>query len=63
MPAVFMLILDSRFSRLALDRYGEGKLAEHPQDAGKFVQAVSGDFELVKSRFECARREVRIATP
>jgi dienelactone hydrolase len=42
----------------ALDMYGDGKLAEHPEDAGKFAQAVSGNFELMKTRFDAARQEL-----
>lgn len=42
----------------ALDMYGDGKLAEHPEDAGKFAQAVSGNFEVMKTRFEAARQQL-----
>ncbi len=42
----------------ALDMYGDGKLAEHPDDAGKFAQAVASNFEGMKMRFEAARQEL-----
>lgn len=42
------------YTALALDMYGDGKLAEHPDDAGKFARAVSQNMESAKARFEAA---------
>lgn len=42
------------YTALALDMYGDGKLAEHPDDAGKFASAVRQNTEGAKARFEAA---------
>ena len=36
---------------LAVDMYGEGKLAEHPDDAGSFASEVMTNFDMAKERF------------
>jgi dienelactone hydrolase len=36
---------------LAIDMYGEGKQASHPDDAGKFAMAVMQKMETAKARF------------
>jgi dienelactone hydrolase len=38
----------------ALDMFGEGKVADHPDDARAFTRAVSSDFEVAKVRFNAA---------
>ena len=38
----------------ALDMYGDGKLAEHPQDAGKFMEQVGTKTALAEARFDAA---------
>jgi dienelactone hydrolase len=40
---------------LAVDMYGDGKLATHPDDAKKFMGEVMGNPELRTQRFEAAR--------
>jgi dienelactone hydrolase len=40
---------------LAVDMYGDGKTAEHPDDAGKFAGAVRSNLPLMHVRFEAAR--------
>jgi dienelactone hydrolase len=40
---------------LAVDMYGDGKTADHPDDAGKFAGAVRGNLPLMQARFEAAR--------
>ena len=35
----------------ALDMYGEGKKADHPQEAGAFAQATTKNFQKAKDRF------------
>jgi dienelactone hydrolase len=42
------------YAAFALDMYGTGKLAEHPEDAKKFMQAVVGNMPVVERRFDAA---------
>jgi dienelactone hydrolase len=42
------------YTALALDMYGEGKQAMHPDDAGKFSSEIMKNFETGKSRFLAA---------
>jgi dienelactone hydrolase len=44
------------YTAFALDMYGAGKLAEHPDDAQKFMQAVQADIKVAESRFNEAKR-------
>ena len=39
---------------LAVDMYGDGKIADHPEDAGKFAGAVKKDMNVAKERFQAA---------
>ena len=39
---------------LAIDMYGDGKTAEHPEDAGKFTQEVMSNMDEATSRFVAA---------
>ena len=41
---------------LAVDMYGDGKTADHPDDAGKFASAVRSNLPLMQARFEAARK-------
>jgi dienelactone hydrolase len=43
------------YTALAVDMYGDGKTADHPQDAGKFATAVNSDMEQRRSRFLAAK--------
>jgi len=43
------------YTALALDMYGEGKTAAHPDEAGKFSGAVRQNLPLMKARFLAAR--------
>lgn len=38
----------------AVDMYGDRKNADHPEDAGKFSNAVAGNMPLARARFEAA---------
>ncbi len=38
----------------AVDMYGDGKLAEHPGDAGKFMKQVTGNIPLAEKRLAAA---------
>ncbi len=42
------------YTALALDMYGEGRLASHPDDAGKFSSEVMKNFPVAKERFLAA---------
>ncbi|HFD11543.1 MAG TPA: dienelactone hydrolase family protein [Crenotrichaceae bacterium] len=39
------------YTAFALDMYGEGKLASHPDDAKKFMQATMSDLTVMENRF------------
>jgi dienelactone hydrolase len=40
------------YTAFALDMYGSGKQANHPDDAKKFMMAVMGDKEVMTARFQ-----------
>lgn len=44
---------------LAVDMYGDGKVAEHPDDAGKFTQEVVSNIDEAKARFESAMNTLK----
>ncbi len=48
------LLATMGYTALAVDMYGDGKTADHPEDAGKFASAVGGNMPLAKTRFEAA---------
>ncbi len=43
------------YTALAVDMYGTGKVARHPDDAKAFMQAVLSDIDGAERRFETAR--------
>lgn len=43
------------YTALAVDMYGDGKTAGHPEDAGKFAGAVRKNLDLMQARFNAAR--------
>ena len=43
------------YTALALDMYGDGKVAEHPDDAKAFMQAVTANMAEAERRFSGAR--------
>ena len=47
------------YTALAVDMYGDGQTAEHPDDAGKFAGAVGGNLPLARARFEAALTALR----
>lgn len=47
------------YSAFALDMYGAGKLAAHPDDASKFMQAVLADIKVAEKRFNVAMRLIQ----
>lgn len=42
------------YTAFALDMYGTGKLADHPDDARKFMQAALSDITVAETRFNTA---------
>ena len=44
------------YTAMALDMYGDGKKAEHPEDAQKFMMEVFADMEAGTARFVAAKR-------
>ncbi|MEN6320089.1 MAG: dienelactone hydrolase family protein [Syntrophaceae bacterium] len=45
------MLAELGYTALALDMYGEGKVASHPADAGKFSSALMKNFDVAKARF------------
>jgi dienelactone hydrolase len=50
------MLAELGYTALALDMYGTGKVANHPDDAKKFMQAVTGDFREAEKRFLAAHK-------
>ena len=48
------MLAELGYTAFALDMYGDGKQANHPDDAGKFAMAVFSNIESAKSRFMAA---------
>lgn len=48
------MLAERGYTALAVDMYGDGKQAHHPDDAGKFAGEVAKDAPLAKARFEGA---------
>lgn len=53
------MLAELGYTALAVDMYGEGKTATHPDDAGKFSSAVMKDFPVAKERFLAALEFLR----
>ncbi|MEM7296810.1 MAG: dienelactone hydrolase family protein, partial [Bacteroidota bacterium] len=53
------MLADLGYVALAVDMYGDGKQAEHPNDAGQFAGAVLGNFDVAKARFEAAMKTLK----
>lgn len=53
------MLAELGYTALAVDMYGDGKTAEHPDDAGKFASAVLGDIPLATARFKAALAALR----
>ena len=47
------------YAAFALDMYGDGKLASHPEDAQAFMQEAMSDAEVTAARFEAAMEVLR----
>lgn len=53
------MLAELGYTAFALDMYGSGKLADHPEDAGKFMQAVMSNINVAEKRFEAAYNLLR----
>jgi dienelactone hydrolase len=42
------------YTAFALDMYGKGKVADHPEDAKKFMEATLADMKVAEARFNAA---------
>ena len=48
------MLAELGYVAFALDMYGDGKTADHPEDAGKFAGMVFQNIDLAKAKFEAA---------
>ncbi len=48
------MLAELGYTALAVDMYGDGKTAAHPDDAGKFSSEVMKNFDTAKARFNAA---------
>ncbi len=48
------MLAELGYTALAIDMYGDGKQANHPDDAGKFAQAVFKNLDEAQNRFNAA---------
>lgn len=49
------MLAELGYVALALDMYGEGKVADHPDNAKAFMQAIANDMPEAERRFNAAR--------
>jgi dienelactone hydrolase len=54
------MLAELGYVALAVDMYGDGKLAGHPDDAGKFAAEVFKNMDVAKARFEKALEIVKM---
>lgn len=48
------MLAELGYTALAVDMYGDGKTADHPDDAGAFAQQVAADMDAAEARFVAA---------
>ncbi|MEM9325083.1 MAG: dienelactone hydrolase family protein [Bacteroidota bacterium] len=48
------MLADLGYVAFALDMYGDGQVADHPEDAGKFAGMVMSNIDVAKQKFEAA---------
>lgn len=49
------MLAEAGYTAFALDMYGDGRTADHPDDAKRFMQAVLADMPAAERRFRAAR--------
>ena len=52
-------LAEAGYVGFAIDMYGDGQTADHPDDASKFASAVAGNMPLAKARFEAAMNALK----
>lgn len=53
------MLAELGYTALAVDMYGDGKQASHPDDAGKFAAEVSKNMPVARARFEAGMELLR----
>ncbi len=53
------MLADLGYVALAIDMYGDGKVAEHPEDAGKFSSMVFQNMDQSRAKFEAALKALK----
>lgn len=53
------MLAELGYTAMAVDMYGDGKLAEHPDDANKFMMAVFQNISGAESRFKAAMESLK----
>lgn len=53
------MLAELGYTALAVDMYGDGKVATHPEEAGQFAGAVAANVEGARARFEKALEVLR----
>ncbi|WP_306533753.1 dienelactone hydrolase family protein [Geobacter sp.] len=53
------MLAEMGYAALAVDMYGEGKQADHPDDAGAFSSAVMKNMDIMTARFTSAMEYLR----
>lgn len=48
------MLAELGYTAMAVDMYGDGKTAQHPDDAGKFASAVMKNMDIEEARFNAA---------
>ena len=48
------MLAELGYVAFAVDMYGDGKLAQHPEDAGKFMQEVTSNMQVAEKRMTAA---------
>lgn len=51
-------LADSGYMVVAVDMYGEGKMVDNPDDAGKLAKPFYGNADLAKQSFELALKQI-----
>ncbi len=54
-------LADAGYVALALDMYGSGQVATHPEDAQEFMQEVMGNADVMEARFRAALKVLHSA--
>lgn len=53
------MLAELGYTAMAIDMYGDGRVADNPDDAGKLAGAVRKDMQLAKARFEAGMKALR----